>query len=119
MVKRSKTFIVPQKQLLSAFCWLFILSSTGLCQGKPIFHWSFDDAKDISFSYGQRMPRVSTKEAVTGADFNVMGLAKYVPGVSGSAMKFDGFSSYVDGRAEPSRRRRSGDEDEDDRHDGQ
>ena len=113
MVNRSKTFIVPQKQLLLAFCWLFVLSSTQLCQGKPVFHWTFDDEKELSFSYGQRMPRASTKEEVTGADFRIKGLAEYVPGVSGSAIKFDGFSSYVEGRTEVSRRNRDENEDED------
>jgi len=74
-------------------------------------HWSFDDEKDLSFEYGGRMPRASTEEVITGVDFSIRGLAKYVPGVSGSAMKFDGFSSYVEGRPEVSRRRRDGDED--------
>ena len=86
-----------EKQLLLVFCCLFILSSTALCREKLVLHWSFDDSKDINFRYGRRVPRVSTKEAITGTNFRVNGLAKYVPGVSGSAMKFDGFSSYVQG----------------------
>jgi hypothetical protein len=111
MVTGSKSFVMVEKQVLLVFCGLFILSLTGLCQGKPVFHWSFDDEKDLSFEYGERMPRASTGEVITEADYSIRGLAKYVPGVSGSAMKFDGFSSYVEGRPEVSRRRRGGDED--------
>jgi len=113
MVTRNKSFVMVEKKVLLVFCWLFVLSSTGLCHGKPVFHWSFDDEKDLSFSYGEGMPRASTEEVITGADYSIRGLAKYVPGVSGSAMKFDGFSSYVEGRPEISQRRRSEDEDED------
>jgi hypothetical protein len=101
-----------EKQVLLVFCGLFILSLTGLCQGRTVFHWSFDDEKDLSFEYGERMPRASTGEVITGADFSIRGLAKYVPGVSGSAMKFDGFSSYVEGRPEMERR---GEEEEEDK----
>jgi hypothetical protein len=111
MVKQSESLIVAEKKLLLVFCWLFVLSSTRLCQGKPVFHWSFDDEKELSYSYGERMPRASTEEVISSADFGIRGLAKYVPGVSGSAMKFDGFSSYVEGRVEVSRRRRGEDED--------
>jgi hypothetical protein len=112
MVK-SKTLITFEKQLLLVCCWLFILSSTRLCSGRPVFHWSFDDEKDLSFSYGEDMRRATTKEVISGADCSIRGLAKYVPGVSGSAMKFDGFSSYVEGRPKASRRRRGENEEED------
>jgi len=36
-------------------------------------------------------------ESVTGQNYEVTGLAKFVPGVKGSAIKFDGFSSFVEG----------------------
>ena len=111
MVTRKKSFVMVERKVFLAFFCLFILSSTRLCQGKPVFHWSFDDEKDLSFSYGDDMPRASTEEVITGADYSIRGLAKYVPGVSGSAMKLDGFSSYVEGRPELSRR---GDDEEED-----
>jgi len=88
--------MVEKQSLLIFFC-LLVLSSTALCREKLVLHWSFDDSKDINFRYGRRVPRVFTKEAITGTNFSVNGLAKYTPGVSGSAMKFDGFSSYVQG----------------------
>lgn len=102
-----------KKPLLLVCCWLFILSSTRLCSGRPVFHWSFDDEKDLSFSYGEDMHRATTKEVISGTGCSIRGLAKYVPGVSGSAMKFDGFSSYVEGRPKSSRRGRSEDDGED------
>jgi hypothetical protein len=63
----------------------------------PILHWSFDDAKDLGFEYGEYAPKQETQEGITGTGFDISGLAKYVPGVSGTAMKFDGFSSQVQG----------------------
>jgi hypothetical protein len=52
--------------------------------------WKFDDS-GINLEEG-------TEEFISGSKFNIAGLAKYVPGVKGSAIKFDGFSSYVEGK---------------------
>lgn len=82
-----------------ALMFVFISASSGWALADDVFlHWSFDDARGIEFEYGQEFPEVSTEEEVTGTDFEIIGLAKYVPGVKGSAMKFDGFTSYVEGR---------------------
>lgn len=66
-----------------------------------ILHWDFDDEKDLSFEYGAKEPGQehshATKERLTDTDFDITGLTKYVPGVNGSALKFDGFSSLVRG----------------------
>jgi hypothetical protein len=67
----------------------------------PVLHWSFDDAKDLTFEYGGEEPGEEhssiTQERVSGTDFEIKGLARYVPGVSESGLKFDGFSSLVRG----------------------
>jgi hypothetical protein len=97
MGTRRILLVVVEKQLLLVFCCLFALSSTGLCQSKPVFHWSFDDTKDLNYGYGKPMPGETTEEVITGSDFRISGLARYVPGVSGTAMKFDGFTTYVEG----------------------
>ncbi|MFO7935664.1 MAG: LamG domain-containing protein [Bacteroidales bacterium] len=39
----------------------------------------------------------TTWERISGLEYRVEGLATFVPGVKGSAIKFDGFSSYVEG----------------------
>jgi hypothetical protein len=40
-------------------------------------------------------------EKITGTEYEITGLAKFVPGVKGQAIKFDGFSSYVEGTPFP------------------
>jgi len=76
---------------------LLIVASTAWCQEKLLMHLSFDDSQDTTFAYGAWRKRIVTKEAVTGSRFRIVGLAKYTPGVSGTALKFDGFSSYIEG----------------------
>lgn len=88
---------------------LLIVVSSTLIFAQPKFHWKFDENHDIEMNYGERWARYKTVESMTGTEFEIRGLAKYVPGVKGSAMKFDGFSSYVQGRIE---RPESEDEDE-------
>jgi len=72
------------------------------------YHWSFNENQNIEMNYGETWYSYYTKESVTNTDFQIRGLAKYVPGVKGSAIKFDGFSSYVEGTP------KSFEEDEDD-----
>jgi hypothetical protein len=53
-----------------------------------LFGWNFDDTlavKNLPFNSQQPF-----------GNYQVGGLAKYVPGVKGNAIKFDGFSSYID-----------------------
>jgi hypothetical protein len=61
------------------------------------YQWSFNENQNIEMNYGERWDRYYTKESKTNTDFRIRGLAKYVPGVKGSAIKFDGFSSYIEG----------------------
>ena len=65
------------------------------------FHWKFDENQDIEKNYGERWGNFTTKESITKSDFRIRGLTKYVPGVKGSAIKFDGFSSYIEGWVVP------------------
>ncbi|MFC1502003.1 LamG domain-containing protein [bacterium] len=63
-----------------------------------LFWWKFDEGKLIRLSGTEgRRGQPATMESVTEESFPITGLAKYVPGVSGSAIKFDGFSSYIEG----------------------
>ncbi len=66
-----------------------------------ILHLSFDDHKEIPLlkSPADKALRENcfTKESISGNNFKINGLAKYVPGVKNSAMQFDGFSSYIEG----------------------
>lgn len=76
--------------------------STGLFardKGETMFWWRFDDGRPV-----HQLPPTDdeaqawqVKEEVLGGDYTIHGLAKYVPGVKGTAIKFDGFSSYIEG----------------------
>jgi hypothetical protein len=66
--------------------------------------WKFDDS--------EKNLKAGTEEFVSGAKFNIVGLANYVPGVKGTAIKFDGFSSYVEGRPKLPTIRNEDDEEE-------
>lgn len=62
-----------------------------------IFWWKFDEDKTTaSLPDEKKAKQIITVESVSGKDFNIEGLAKFVPGVKGNAIKFDGFSSYVE-----------------------
>ncbi len=91
-----------EKSSISAGCGilfvnliLLLFASLAFCREDVVLHWGFDDSKEMDWSYGRRVPRIYTEESVTGTKCRITGLAKYVPGVSGSAMRFDGFTSYV------------------------
>jgi hypothetical protein len=66
-----------------------------------ILHLNFDDIKEIpmlkSSTDRELIENCYTTEIISGNRFKINGLAKYVPGVKNSAIKFDGFSSYVEG----------------------
>ncbi len=85
-MKRTITFIVL----------MVLMATTSIAQVK--YHWKFDEDQNIDMSYGEDWDDYSTQETVSGSDYTIHGLAKYVPGVKGSALKFDGFSSYVEGQ---------------------
>ncbi|UCD53241.1 MAG: LamG domain-containing protein [Phycisphaerales bacterium] len=75
-----------------------IFGAKGWCHDRVLMHLNFDDSQDTSFEYGERRHRLATRDTVSGTSFRIVGLAEYTPGVSGTALKFDGFSSYVEGR---------------------
>ena len=90
---------MSQSQKLIVLCAVLGISIAAYAADTPVLHWDFDDTKDLTFEYGERVREGTTREQITKTDFDITGLAKYVPGVSGSAMKFDGFSSQVQGVA--------------------
>jgi len=60
--------------------------------------WKFDEGEKNKYAMsGEGEHILVTKETIFGDTYIIKGLAKYVPGVSGTAMKFDGFSSYIEG----------------------
>lgn len=69
-----------------------------------LLHLDFDDAKEIPLlkSPNDRhlLDDAYTTEKLSGEKFRINGLAKFVPGVKGTAIKFDGFSSYIEGGLE-------------------
>ena len=64
-------------------------------------HWNFESSSiptgDIDEEEDDGYQYRSTPERISGAEFEITGLANFVPGVKGNAIKFDGFSSYVEG----------------------
>lgn len=87
---------------LIAVCFILFLVSIDLSawdKGSVILWWKFDDAKTIvntAFTDYEEVDN-TTVESVRAERFDIYGLAKYVPGVKGTAIKFDGFSSYIEG----------------------
>ena len=89
---------------LYIFLSLVIASyTTSFCQNDYFLYWDFNDKKEIpnlnidQSEEEEEVPLVSTKELVSSSNFEIHGLAKYVEGVKGTAMKFDGFSSHING----------------------
>ena len=82
---------------------LTVINFTVNGQNDYFLYWDFDDNKEVPNRNAQfaeeseEISFVTTKEVVTNTNFEIHGLAKYVNGVKGSAMKFDGFSSYIAG----------------------
>jgi len=62
-----------------------------------LFWWKFDEGKLNRLSEEERRGKPVTLESITQKPYVITGLAKYVPGVKGTALKFDGFSSYIEG----------------------
>ena len=89
-------------KLKALFSILLTLSFMSSIQSQPkenlINWWSFDDAKEIEDSrYTREKLIYVTEESITGGNYYLKGLPRYVPGVSGTALKLDGFTSYVEG----------------------
>ena len=99
-----------KKSFLSAFMFLLMLSlvCAQSAQGQVVASWGFDeppaglaeiedteddeDDEDDEGGWG-----MYTLEKKSGIEYDITGLAKLVPGVNGTAIKFDGFSSYIEG----------------------
>jgi hypothetical protein len=76
------------RSVLALFMSLcFLLLSGGFAAGqeaKPVARWGFDE------SNGAR-----TKDVITGIEDSVSGYYSYVPGVTGNALRFDGYTTSV------------------------
>ena len=59
--------------------------------------WKFNTSLETEADDEEDERGMSVVESVSGQEYGITGLAKFVPGVKGSAIKFDGFSSYVEG----------------------
>ena len=80
--------------LLSLFCFLSKANS----QNNPVlFWWSFDN-KETAGKEINKSDTVNNPVQVSAPydKYKTEGLTKYVPGVKSKAIKFDGFSSYID-----------------------
>jgi hypothetical protein len=73
------------KKLIFILLGILIIPNIGKAQDdKVLFSWDFNDTTVIS------------QKSKSGSELLIGGLTKFVPGVKGMAIKFDGFSSYVD-----------------------
>ncbi|MFA5817566.1 MAG: LamG domain-containing protein, partial [Bacteroidales bacterium] len=71
--------------VMSLLCFL----STAKSQNNQVlFWWNFDDSLKTAHA--------EINSSVPYGNYQTGGLTKYVPGVKGTAIKFDGFSSYID-----------------------
>jgi hypothetical protein len=92
------------------FYFLFFISIILNAQsGKDnlVAWWNFDDVKEIpdaAYIEDDEMEQfITVNEQIRGNKYIVKGLGSYVPGVKGSAFKFDGFSSYIESMSGPFR----------------
>ena len=92
------------KTLILLLMSLSCLPATSQSSDNPLlYYWSFDDtAGNGHHSFPERSVQkpVYTQDA-NSTDYETTGLINYVPGVKGSAIKFDGFSTYAETRPEP------------------
>jgi hypothetical protein len=85
---------------------LTCIISTAYMRGQEteiLAHWNFEETPhhvpmaEGEEGDGEEPERLFTMESVSRNQFEITGLARFVPGVKGNALKFDGFSSYVEG----------------------
>ncbi|MEM8565734.1 MAG: LamG domain-containing protein [Bacteroidota bacterium] len=87
-------------KLTLSICLFILLSVSASGQKDVLFHWSFDDKKEVldpAYLDDGEYEVPATMESSEGDPYSIYGLGKFVPGVKGSAFKFDGFSSYIEG----------------------
>jgi hypothetical protein len=76
---------------------IFFLCSANSQDNRVLFWWDFDDPKGNTENVDNNAKQDKTTASQSGyTKYTVGGLAKYVPGVKGTAIKFDGFSSFID-----------------------
>jgi Concanavalin A-like lectin/glucanases superfamily len=90
------------KSFLYIFLLIILIMPSTKCQISDngiLLWWKFDDKKEIQNTTAIRLNEENnfTKEEINGDLYKIVGLSKYVPGVKGTALKFDGFSSYIEG----------------------
>ena len=86
------------KKLIFVLVSLFFLNQAKSQNEQVLFWWNFNDVKE---SNGKAIKSDSlhsgfVSPAVPYDQYKIGGLTKYVPGVNGSAIKLDGFSSFID-----------------------
>ena len=87
-----------KKSVIVLLYLMFFLSTANSQNNRVLFWWNFDDAKGNTENAVNNADQDKTTVPQSGPynKYTVGGLAKYVPGVKGSAIKFDGFSSFID-----------------------
>jgi hypothetical protein len=86
------------KKLIIILLCTLCLSQAKSQNNEVLFRWNFDNIQESGHK-GIKKPDKNIPVAIDAAQFDqyqVGGLTKYVPGVKGTAIKFDGFSSYID-----------------------
>lgn len=80
---------------------LAFLIPSAISQHDVLFWWNFDDASEVLdpayLDEDEEDAEFFTLESIRKTDYEIRGLGKFVPGVSGTAFKFDGFSSFIEG----------------------
>jgi len=74
------------------FLILFAIPLFAQQDNGPVCWWKYDDIKTLNDD-----DEIGTIESISGEIFSIHGLVKSVPGVKGKAVKYDGFSSYIEG----------------------
>jgi len=93
-----------KKLIIILFGLFYVLNPVKSQNSHVLFWWNFDDAGKIAKSEIHKKARNKSlaKEFSPYSEYQVGGLTKYVPGVKGSAIMFDGFSSFIDVKPENS-----------------
>jgi len=100
-----KLFLKAMKRILLLPLILMLFTFTSFSQethGEVIAWWDFDASRPLSGDAKEDEEDEeewgrTILERISGLEYSVEGLATFVPGVQGNAIKFDGFSSYVEG----------------------
>jgi hypothetical protein len=86
-----------EKLIIVLLCTL-CLGEAKSQKNEALFWWNFDkiyESSNKGINKSDQINQVATESALYDK-YQIGGLTKYVPGVRGTAIKFDGFSSYID-----------------------